>query len=590
MNNKINKKINKYHFWIESISVVWKVISRQRKLQFITLIGLNTFSAVADTLSLASLIPFLGFLLNPEKVTKVFPEFFQELTYSNQFLLICLLYFILVLIAGVVRMANLWINNKISFTLGSDIGRIIFYKTINSGYNNISRVSTNEFVDTLIKKNDALVSGGIIPIVQLLSSGLIVIFTVSLLLFVSPIVTLTLAVFIVSIYLIILILNNKKLKENSYFLSKKTSQLIQIIQEAIICSVEITIYKKQKFFTKKYHTIDLLLRELEAQNQFHMHSPKIGLEIIGILLIAVTAIYFHIQVGEITAYIPLLATFALAAQRLLPNLQQIYAAIINIRSRAAVLEIVINHLRPNPPQLTNIKNSKNLKSNWYQIKFENIEFKYEEQNFATLKKINLTINRGDRIGIYGTAGGGKTTLAKIIMGLEIPTFGHLYIDNEICSGLNFPDWYSQLAYVPQSIPLLNASIINNIAFGEAELEIDIESVKKAAEDVRFADDIQKLPNSYDTLVGEFGNKLSGGQKLKLGLARALYRKAKLLVLDEYTGALDKDTEGEIVNVIKNLSKDITILIISHRPEAMEFCEKFIRVDQGSIINLNEYKS
>lgn len=587
MNNKFDKEKSLYCFWLNFFSEIWKAISSKRRIQVIALIFLNVFSAFADILSLASLIPFLSFLLSPDKFSKYFPAIFQELPSSTQFILICSSYFFVTVIAGLVRMANLWLNNKVSFTLGSDIGRKIYIQTLSQDYEYLSKVSTSEFVDMLIKKGDALVSGGIIPTVQLLSSGLVVIFTVSLLLYVSPMVTVSLIIFMTFIYVMILKINRKAMRINSSALSQKSSQLIQIIQEAILCKVEITLYQKQKYFTNKYYEIDYFLRGLESQNQFYMHSPKIAIETIGIIIIGFIAIYYNSIDSDASSYIPLLATFALAAQKLLPNLQQIYAAVVNISTRSATLENVIASLQLIPQDLNRSLDINNLDFFWKYIKFENIGYQYENNSYPTFSQANFTINRGDRIGIIGVSGGGKTTLAKIIMGLKNPTFGNIYLDNKISNGLNFLDWYSQLAYVPQIIPILNTSIIENIAFGYTASEIDLARAISAAKDSGLSIDIEKFIDGYKSTVGEFGSKLSGGQKLKLGLARALYRGAKLLVLDEYTSALDKDTEKEIVDVIGKLSKNITIIVISHRPEAMLFCQKFIKVDQGKITNIDE---
>ena len=251
MSDKFDNKVGFYYFWLNFFSEIWRAINRQRRIQLITLVFLNVFSAFTDVLSLASLIPFLSFLLSPEKFAKYLPASFQEFPPSTQFFFICALYFFVTVVAGLVRMANLWLNNKLSFTLGSDIGRKLFFQTLSQDYDYLSKVSSSDFVDMLIKKGDALVSGGIIPLVQLFSSSLVVIFTVSLLLYVSPLVTISLFIFITAIYVLILGVNKKAMRMNSLSLSEKSSQLIQNIQEAILCKVEVTLYRKQEYFTNK---------------------------------------------------------------------------------------------------------------------------------------------------------------------------------------------------------------------------------------------------------------------------------------------------------------------------------------------------
>jgi ATP-binding cassette subfamily B protein len=200
--------------------------------------------------------------------------------------------------------------------------------------------------------------------------------------------------------------------------------------------------------------------------------------------------------------------------------------------------------------------------------------------------VDLEIRRGERIGLIGSTGSGKSTLVDLIMGLLEPTAGRILVD-----GVNLYDplqperlaaWRAAIAHVPQSIYLADSSIAENIAFGIPKELINHEHVRQAAQQAQIAGFIDGSPQGYATFVGERGIRLSGGQRQRIGIARALYKRAKLLVLDEATAALDNATEQAVMEAVKGLSRDLTIVMIAHRLSTVSSCDRVIRLQQGCI--------
>jgi ATP-binding cassette subfamily B protein len=220
------------------------------------------------------------------------------------------------------------------------------------------------------------------------------------------------------------------------------------------------------------------------------------------------------------------------------------------------------------------------------ITLKNVDFSYDKNN-EILKKINLTINKGDKVGIIGSTGSGKSTLLDIIMGLLKPTKGEIIVDEEniISSTKNIQmhKWRSCISHVPQNIFIADASFAENIAFGLYKDQIDMEKVIECSRKAMIEDLILKSEKKYNTNLGEGGVKLSGGQKQRIGIARALYKNSQVLVLDEATSALDNKTEKDVMKTIKNLH-EITILIVTHRPSTIKYCDKIIEIDKGCIVS------
>ena len=230
-----------------------------------------------------------------------------------------------------------------------------------------------------------------------------------------------------------------------------------------------------------------------------------------------------------------------------------------------------------------------------QIKINNLSFNYEASNENISKNINLTINKGENLGIFGKTGSGKTTLINILMGILSPKSGNILIDDVDLFNKNkthlLKKWKNNISLVPQDIFLYDASITENIAFCVPKENIEFQRVVDAAK-IAFAHEfISKTLNGYETFVGDKGIKLSGGQKQRIGLARAIYSNSELLILDESTSALDFKTEKSVIESIfcKNSNSNLTTITIAHRLSTLRYCDKIIELKDGSITGLYNNK-
>ena len=220
------------------------------------------------------------------------------------------------------------------------------------------------------------------------------------------------------------------------------------------------------------------------------------------------------------------------------------------------------------------------------IRFEGVDFRYVSRQPDVLHGLNLEFRRGQRIGIIGSTGSGKSTMVDLLMGLLSPTDGRVLVDGADLHDPETPSrlaaWRAAIAHVPQSVYLIDSSIAENIAFGVPLQQIDMARVKQAAEQAQIASFIEGSPDGYQSFVGERGIRLSGGQRQRIGIARALYKRAQVLVLDEATSALDSGTEDAVMAAVEGLSKDLTIVMIAHRLSTVQRCDRLIHLAQGSV--------
>jgi len=222
------------------------------------------------------------------------------------------------------------------------------------------------------------------------------------------------------------------------------------------------------------------------------------------------------------------------------------------------------------------------------MRFDNVRFRYNSEGPWVLDNFNLNIPKGSRVGFVGSTGSGKSTTLDLLMGLLYSTEGEFLVDGKPIHENNVRSWQQTIAHVPQSIFLADSTIAENIAFGVSRDSIDLERVKQAAYRSQISDFIEKQAKGYDTFVGERGIRLSGGQCQRIGIARALYKQASVLVFDEATSALDNETEQSVMCAIEGLSQDLTILIIAHRLTTVQHCDVIVELKHGRVVAQGTY--
>lgn len=368
---------------------------------------------------------------------------------------------------------------------------------------------------------------------------------------------------------------------NSEVLARESTNVIKAVQEGLGGIRDILIDGSQLTYWRVYQSSNLPLRVVQASIAFIGSCPRFIIEAIGMLAIAFVALYFaQSEEKNLLSIFPFLGLLALGAQRLLPIFQQIYASLISISAGQDMLRAVLS-LLDQPLPIPSNKSDQKIEFSEF-VRLENVSFRYHSDSSEILKNINLMIKKGDRIGFIGKTGSGKSTLLDILMALLEPTSGLIEVDGIKISLKNIRGWQTNIAHVPQSIYLADLSVLQNIAFGIENDQIDLDRVKSCAKYAQLDELIESWPNKYQTHVGERGVQLSGGQRQRIGIARALYKQANIIIFDEATSALDSETEESIINAIESLDRGLTIIMVAHRLSSLRNCCKIIELENGKI--------
>jgi ABC-type multidrug transport system fused ATPase/permease subunit len=274
--------------------------------------------------------------------------------------------------------------------------------------------------------------------------------------------------------------------------------------------------------------------------------------------------------------------FAIAALRMLPAIRNLITGWAQLKNNAYATEAILDAMAFEQENQSNPTASAPLTFR-REIKIDRLGFRFpdaKKESPPVLNNFSLTVSKGERIGIQGPSGIGKSTLFNLLMGFYPPSEGEIRIDGRLLDASTRKSWYDLTAYVPQEVFIMHGSLAENVALGKNIAEIDRDKVLQVLEQVRLKTYAESLPQGIDTLLGENGSRLSGGERQRVGIARALYKQAEVIFFDEATSSLDAQTEKEITEAIQSLSehyKDLSILMIAHRESSLSFCGRIVRI-------------
>lgn len=366
----------------------------------------------------------------------------------------------------------------------------------------------------------------------------------------------------------------RRLAANSRALGEAYGARIRKVQEGLGAIRDLIIDHAEQAEVADFRRIDARFAAAGASTRVIASAPRFVIEAGAVLLACALAVGF----AKSEHVLLLIGGIAVGGLRILPLLQAAYAGWVQMAANQAVTADVVRLLELPLPAERPLPSPMPFE---HCIRVSDLEFRFAARPPSVLGDVSLEIRRGQCVALVGETGSGKSTLADLIMGLLTPTSGSIAIDDVALDPRNVRSWQRNIAHVAQNVFLIDASIARNIGFSAPGGEPDMNRVRQAAAKAEIAGFIESLPDAYETRVGERGARLSGGQRQRIAIARALYKDAPLLVLDEATNALDEETEAR---VLANLFADErrTILIIAHRPSTLRRCDQIIRLQDGRI--------
>ena len=445
------------------------------------------------------------------------------------------------------------------------------------------RRNSSELLRNTNDSVNEMLASVLLPIVKLLSEGLVVVAMVGVLVVTAPLATGLAAIAIAPVVVVTMRSIQPRLARLGQISQVEGARSYQALQQAIHGFRDITVLGRQDFFVDLFHSTRLRIAEARYRRSVLSAVPRVTIETAVIGFIA-AFIVLSTLVGEgAQRSLPILGLFAYSALRIMPALNQIVSSLNAMRFGRAALDDIQADLdlpvRPLPSDqplpFTRV------------LRLEAVSFQYEATSEATLHDIELTIRRGESIGIVGPTGAGKSTLLDIIVGISPPTLGIVSVDGADLRG-HEAAWQRNLGLVSQQVFLLDDSLRRNIALGVPDDAIDDEAVAEAVRLAQLEAFVNTLPGGLATAVGERGVRVSGGQRQRVAIARALYTRPKVLIFDEGTSALDNLTEAALIEAIAGLREDHTIITVAHRLSTVQDYDRVVFLLDGQIHDVGSF--
>jgi ATP-binding cassette subfamily B protein len=577
---------------ISMLKRFYRHLAPRRRRQLGLLLGLMLMGAMAELVTLGAVVPFLAVLFGTDVAQQGGAAGFLDdivpagMIASGQ--AVYVVSFVLMGVALIASATSVLMYRavyKYVFAVANDFGVDAYRKTLYQPYSYHLNQNSSDVI-AVTNSVQILLFYVLLPFFEAFSAGFVAIFIVLALLLIDASSAMIAGSAFVVIYLIITRLVKPHLTHNSVEIAAAQTDRVKCVQEGLGDIRDILLDGTQEAYVAKFEAIETGLREAQATNLSLAVLPRFAVEGVGIAIIVGLALWLSQSSAGIVASLPVLGALALGAQRLLPLVQKVYAGWSRATgSRAVLLDVLVFLDQEIPPEYRAARPATPLPFA-RDIRFDRLSFRYAAADDApVLDAIDMTVRKGERIGIVGKTGSGKSTLMDLMMGLIEPTEGAILIDGTALHRDNRRAWQAQIAHVPQSIFLSDGTIAENIALGRPREAIDMDRVRDCVERAQLTDLIAKLPDGFGAIVGERGVRLSGGQRQRIGIARALYKRASVLIFDEATSALDADTERDVLAAIAGLERDAyTMFFVAHQRSSMTLCDRIIQLGGGRILS------
>jgi ATP-binding cassette, subfamily B, bacterial PglK len=568
--------------------------SGERKRLYILLVVM-IFSAVIEVAGIASILPFLSLITNPESIqtNEILNWLYTILDFesTNRFLIFTGIVVLgILIVSNSLMFLNKWGLARFSWMRNYTISRKLLKNYIYQPYIFFLNQNTSILTKNILSEVNITVTGIIIPLLEIISRGIVAIFILVMLIFVEPLLALVLIVVLGGVYVLTYRLIKKILSAKGKIRYQTNAAKFRAISEAFGDIKQVKLRSYERFFVGRYSKAAIKHARVNSTTQIMGAIPHSIMEVIAFGGVILVVLYLLAKGQGFGEFLPLIGLYAFSTYRMLPAFQHVFAGMSKIRFNIEGLNLLFEEIS-SLKEIRVVKSLDKIKPIPFkkELSLENVSFSYPEAGKPAINDINVKIKVNTSVAFAGMTGAGKTTIANIILGLLTPDSGRIKVDGVEINEDNLKNWQRNLGYIPQDIYLQDDTIKHNITFGIPEDKIDMDSVIEAAKIANIHDFItEELPGKYDTVVGERGVRLSGGQRQRIGIARALYHNPEVLVLDEATSALDGATEKEVFKAIENVTKTKTLIMIAHRLTTIQDCDVIYVMYNGKIVGSGSY--
>jgi ABC-type multidrug transport system fused ATPase/permease subunit len=551
----------------------------QEKKKLVIFIFLTIFFAITESITIGAALPVISFFVDPEfvysfKIFQIVLNFFDITDIKNYRFEVLLSFVFIVAFSFIIKFIILRFSIYFCKSVTSDIAGNIFKSSFCKDYSEIIKNSPNQIISGITEKIEKF-TYLLFNCLQFLSGSFLTISIIVMLLFLfKPIFIILGIFFIIFLYLMIALTVRRLLLKNSLVASNLANLRIKTLEICFGNIKNILLEGAEEKYAKYFIISDNKYRKSQARVELVAQMPKILLESTVTIVLTIVAYNLLLQSHKSTNLVVYFGVIVFAFQRLLPVFQGIYLNWSLLKGNQVFLVDLMNLILVKKIEQDSTKTQDINFEN--QIEFCNISFGYNNSSNYIINNFNFVIKKGDKIGIKGVTGGGKTTLINLFTTLLLPLSGRIIVDKKIeLSELNYKSWKKKISYVPQEYLILDDTIKNNIVFTLNNEHINNEYLALALKISELDQYVNKLENKIDTMIGERGINLSGGQRQRIAIARAIYKYKEILIFDEATSSLDYQTENKIFENIKKYLPNTTFIMITHREQTLSHVDKVI---------------
>ena len=570
---------------------IFGLLDGAQKRECVAVLLVSIVAACLTLGGVAGIAPFFAVLADPTVVERNAALGWLQRTVgietSHGFLILLGAGFVgVLLLSNLANFFALLSIGRFSQNVGARLHALLFDEYLHRDVSFHANSNGSELATRVVYDVNRTVGGIVYSGLSLCAAAVTIVLIAAAVVIADPLVALVAIVGLTASYALIHLAVRRRLIRNGTIVTAHWKARAQVVAESYAAIKDVTVHRIQPHLTARVADHSAAIAAAQASTPAIAAAPKYVLECVMSAGLVAVALWVYGRAGA-GGWLTHLAFLAFAAYRLLPALQQVFAAVARIQAERAGFDAIADDLI-RARRRTAKEPAAASRSEWrgrprHTIRVVDASYRYATGLTEALSGVSLEIPAGTSAAFIGPNGAGKSTLAELVLGLLTPTSGRIEIDGVALDADNRTAWLDTVAYVPQRVALLDATLAQNIAFGVAPHRIDPDRVREAANRARLEGVVDALPDGFETVIGENGARLSGGQRQRVALARALHRRASLLVVDEGTNALDTLTEAEIVAVLNALRGKCTIVLIGHRPSALAGCDVVFELDGGRLV-------
>ena len=559
------------------------VLTNEISKQALLVIFLIILSTLLELLGISLFIPLIIIIFKGESLDYDFFNYFIDLinfeSSTNNIEVILFIFLIVFFIKNLLLTFSSIKETQFIFKIKKYLSEKLLSNYITKDSNFLNKKNSSIILNILTKEISFFVHLLINSLI-LISESLILISVILLMLLIETKLFLCIFGLIIIFFFIFNLISRNKIKSLANERLFYDTKFLKDCREIIDGSREIKIYSKVKHFLEEFYKTNDKIYATYWKSEIFQKIPKFWLEYFIIIFIALLIYYLSVKNFDANFIAIKLGIVGLAVARLMPSATRIFQSYQRVKIYAPSLKAIYDEL--SNTERGDVINNVVLKDNSLEfkneIKIKNLNFSYNSKN-KILENFDLVIKKNSIIGIYGPNGSGKSTFLDLLFGFFKPNTGEILVDDRnIYEELD--NWQKKISYLPQRVYLKDSSILDNIVFDKADNKSD-ENLKEVIQITGLSQMLKQFPDGINSFVGDQGKKISGGQQQRIGLARALYHKPEILVMDESTNSIDYESSKQIIKTVKSMN-NITRIIISHDIEILSECQEVYRLKDKKI--------